>query len=65
MVNMEGMARRSKVKVVAKKTVKMKRKSEEIENKVANLIKFAEEIIENGLEYKNDSILVRKERQKV
>ena len=57
LVNMEGMARRIKAKAMAK-VLKMERKSTRIDENDGNLIKFAEEVIENGVEYKNGSKIV-------
>lgn len=57
LVNMEGMARRIKAKAVAK-SLKTEQKSVRIPKDDGNLIKFAEEVIENGVEYKNESKIV-------
>lgn len=58
MVNSEGLARRIKAKEVVKKdrkVLKIGQKSDRIKQNVNNLIKFAEEIAENGVNYKNES----------
>lgn len=61
LVNMEGMARRIKAKAMVK-TLKVEQKSARIPKDDGNLIKFAEEVIENGVEYKNESKIVSMSR---
>ena len=57
LVNMEGVARRIKAKEMAK-VLKMEKFLGKIVEKDVDLIKFAEEVIENGVEYKNESKIV-------